>query len=106
LQDLSELRERDVSEEELVRAQRRHRMFLEFAHDSPGELAGWFGGTEIFRPPESFEERCLRVEAQTPARLREVADRYLRKENLLVVAVGQRKGIKALEKQVHSAVGL
>jgi predicted Zn-dependent peptidase len=103
---LGELCDTEVSEEELSRAKRRHRMLLEFAQDSPGELAGWFGGTELFRRPESFGFRADLVDATTAARVREVARRYFAKENLAVVAVGQRKGIKNLEKVVETAEGL
>jgi predicted Zn-dependent peptidase len=95
-----------VGEEELARAKRRHRMLLEFSQDSPGELAGWFGGTELFRQPESFSRRADLVDATSAARVREVARRYFARKNLTVVAVGQRKGIKALEKVVDSAEGL
>ncbi|MGZ3457341.1 MAG: M16 family metallopeptidase [Archangium sp.] len=103
---LGELCGTDVSEQELARAKRRHRMLLEFSQDSPGELAGWFGGTELFRRPESFSRRADLVDAATAAQVREVARRYFARENLSVVAVGQRKGIKALEKVVHDAEGL
>ncbi|HLL52133.1 MAG TPA: pitrilysin family protein [Myxococcaceae bacterium] len=100
---LAELCEHHVSADELRRAQRRHRMFLDFAQDSPGDLAGWFGGTELFRPPESFEERARIAEALTAERLREVARRYFTRQNLSVVAVGQKKGVKALERAVLGA---
>jgi predicted Zn-dependent peptidase len=95
-----------VGDEELARAKRRHRMLLEFAQDSPGELAGWFGGTELFRRPESFGRRADLVDEATPAHVREVARRYFARENLTLVAVGQRRGIKALEKVVDTAEGL
>jgi predicted Zn-dependent peptidase len=103
---LGELCTTEVGEEELSRAKRRHRMLLEFAQDSPGELAGWFGGTELFRQPESFGLRADLVDATSAARVREVARHYFTRKNLTVVAVGQRKGIKALEKVVESAEGL
>jgi len=100
---LGEVCEGGVSQEELTRAQRRHRMFLDFAQDSPAELAGWFGGTEIFHAPESFEERARRTEALTVQELREVARRYFTRDNLVAVAVGQKKGRKALERAVLEA---
>ncbi len=103
---LGELCTTEVSEEELARAKRRHRMLLEFAQDSPGELAGWFGGTELFRRPESFNRRADLVDATTAAQVREAARRYFARDNLTVVSVGQRKGIKALERVVASAEGL
>src|SRR5439155_4392361 len=94
LETLAELRDDLVPREELARAQRRHRMLLEFSQDSPGDLCGWFGGTELFRRPESFEERCAVVEAQTPARVQEVARRYFTRANLTAVAVGPRRGLR------------
>jgi predicted Zn-dependent peptidase len=103
---LAALCDTEVGEEELTRAKRRHRMLLEFSQDSTGELSGWFGGTELFRPPESFSHRADLVDAQSAARVREVARRYFNKRNLTVVAVGQKKGIKALERTVADAEGL
>jgi predicted Zn-dependent peptidase len=103
---LGELCDKDVGEEELARAKRRHRMLLEFSQDSPGELAGWFGGTELFRQPESFGRRADLVDAASAAHVRDVARRYFARENLTVVAVGQRKGLKALERVVEAAEGL
>jgi len=106
LRVLATLCAEEIPEEELKRTQRRHRMLLEFSEDSPGELAGWFGGTELFRKPESFNQRADLVDAETAAHVREVARRYFTRENLTVVAVGQRKGIKALERVVETAEGL
>ncbi|MFY2559378.1 M16 family metallopeptidase [Corallococcus terminator] len=103
---LGALCDEEIGEEELARAKRRHRMLLEFSQDSPGELAGWFGGTELFRVPETFEHRADLVDSQPAARVREVARRYFHRDNLTVVAVGQRKGIKALERVVTEAPGL
>jgi predicted Zn-dependent peptidase len=96
----------EVGDEEMARARRRHRMLLEFSQDAPGELAGWFGGTELFRRPESLSRRVELVEAITAARVREVARRYFTRDNLTVVAVGQRRGTKALERVVCAAEGL
>lgn len=96
----------EISAEELARAKRRHRMLLEFSQDSPGELAGWFGGTELFRVPESFNRRADMVDAQSAERVRAIARKYFARENLTVVAVGQRKGLKALERVVETAEAL
>lgn len=103
---LSELAEGKATREELLRAQRRHRMFLDFAQDSPGDLAGWFGGTELYRLPESFEERSRLLEAQTLADVQRVTRTYLRKSALGAVAVGQKKGMRAFERALHTAYGL
>jgi predicted Zn-dependent peptidase len=96
----------DLTEAEVQRAQRRHRMFLEFAHDAPGELVGWFGGTELYRRPESFEERCRLIESRSVAEVVRVARAYLHREALGVVAVGQKKGLRALQRAVDAAHGL
>jgi predicted Zn-dependent peptidase len=100
---LSEVASAGVTEEELTRAKRRYRMFLEFAQDAPGELAGWFGATELFRQPESFEERARLLDQQSPEALRAVARRYLTRDRMGLVAVGQRKGFRALERAVAEA---
>jgi predicted Zn-dependent peptidase len=106
LRVLATLCSEEISAEEIARAKRRHRMLLEFSEDSPGELSGWFGGTELFRQPESFSQRADLVDAETGAHVREVARHYFSRENLTVVAVGQRKGLKALERVVEAAEGL
>ncbi len=103
---LGQLCDRLVPSDELARAKRRHRMLLEFAQDSTGELAGWFGGTELFREPESFDERCRQCDQTTAQQLREVARRSFQKTNLGVTAVGQKRGIRTLEKAVRRAAGL
>ena len=46
------------------------------------------------------------MDAQSAATVREVARRYFHRENLTVVAVGQRKGLKALERVVAEVPGL
>jgi predicted Zn-dependent peptidase len=95
-----------ISDEELARAKRRHRMHLDFTRDAPGDLIGWFAGTAIFREPEAFAQRARRVDALTLAELKAVARRYFRRENLLCVAVGPRDGKARLERAVKRAKGL
>jgi len=98
---LAELREVEVTEEEVQRAKVRHRIGLEFALDSAGEMIGWFGGTELFRTPEGFEERVLRVEEVTAAEMRRVARQTFRSDALLACAVGPLTGV---EKRLRAAV--
>jgi len=105
-QTLAELKKEQIPEDELERAKQRHRIHLEFTRDSPGELAGWFGGTELFRPAESFEERTRKIEVQSADQLCRVAARYFRAENLNVVAVGQTRGSKGLRTAVAAAAPL
>ena len=85
---LGALAEREMPEEELERVQRRHRMTLAFSLDSAADLAGWYGAGEVLSAPESFEERCRRVEGVTPADIRRVAARTFRRRNLVAVVVG------------------
>lgn len=88
LRVLGGLAEKPVSEEELLRVQRRHRMTLAFSLDSAGELAGWYGSGEVLAAPEGFEERCRRVERVTPADIARVARETFRRRNAIAVVVG------------------
>jgi predicted Zn-dependent peptidase len=98
---LGELAERPVPEAELLRVQRRHRMMLAFSLDSPADLVGWYGAGETLSAPESFEARCRRVEAVTPASLQRVAAATFRRTRLAGVVVGragarERKAVERL----------
>jgi predicted Zn-dependent peptidase len=98
---LAELCDENVAEDELLRAKVRHGIGLEFALDSAGEMIGWFGGTELFRPAEGFAERAARIEAVTAADIRTVARKVLRRDGLVVCAVGP---LTAVEKRLQSGV--
>ena len=98
---LSELCDEDVPEDELRRAKVRHRIGLEFALDSAGEMIGWFGGTELFRTAEGFDERVAKLEAVTARDLRRVARTTFRRDGLVACAVGP---ISAIEKRLTAAV--
>lgn len=88
LRTLGEMASEPVADEELQRAKIRHRIGFDFSLDSPSDLAGWFGGTELFHPPESFEERIARFDEVTAADVQRVASQTLRRQNLLVASVG------------------
>jgi predicted Zn-dependent peptidase len=92
-----------VSEEELLRVQRRHRMTLAFSLDSVSDLAGWYGAGEVLSAPEGFEERCRRVEAVTPASLQRVARETFRRKHLVAVVVGPagKRARAAVDRVVH-----
>ena len=93
-----------MPEEELLRVQRRHRMTLAFSLDSAADLAGWYGAGEVLSAPESFEERCRRVERVTPADVQRVAAETFRRRNLVAVVVGPsgRRDRAALSRLVAS----
>jgi predicted Zn-dependent peptidase len=103
---LAGLCDRLVPDEELARVKRRHRMLLEFSQDSTGDLAAWYGGTELFRRPEDLEERIRQTEAQTARDLQRAARRVFKRSNLVGVAVGPRRGAKALERAITQARAL
>jgi len=102
LRILASLREQDVPEEELVRAKKKSRLWLEFSLDAPAEMIGWFGAGELLHPPaESFETWLSRIEAVTAADVRRVAGAIFRRENLVACAVGPLPGV---EKKLRAAV--
>jgi predicted Zn-dependent peptidase len=85
---LGELCERPPSEAEVQKARRRYRWDLEASFDDPDAMAGWWGGTELFFRPTSFEEKVARMDAVTPADVTKVARQIFRRERLTVAAVG------------------
>ena len=89
---LGGLADQGPTEQELERAKLRHRMGLEFSLDSVSELAGWFGGTELWRPSEAFADRAARVEAVTADDVRRVCSRVWSRQNLHLVLVGRGGG--------------
>jgi predicted Zn-dependent peptidase len=98
---LAELCDEEVPGDELRRAKVRHRIGLEFALDSAGEMIGWFGGTELFRTPEGFDERVAKLEAVTAQDLRRVACATFRRDGLVACAVGP---VAAVERRLAAAV--
>ncbi len=80
--------------------QRRHRTTLGFSLDSAAELAGWYGSGELLEAPETFEERCRRVEGVSAADVQRVARATFTRRNLVAVFVGPsgtraRRGLAA-----------
>jgi len=96
------LRDTDVPEEELERAKKKTRMWLEFSLGSPAEMIGWFGGGELLRPPaETFQEWMARIERVGPADIRRVSGRYFRADAVTAVAVGP---LAAVSRKLRDAV--
>ncbi len=89
LRILGELCEQPPSEAEVAKAKRRYRYDLEATFDDPDAMAGWWGGTELFFRPSTFEEKLARIEAVTPEDVARVAARIFRRERATVAAVGQ-----------------
>jgi predicted Zn-dependent peptidase len=103
LRTLATLKRGQITAEELGRAQRRHRMHLDFLLDSPGELCGWFGGTELYRRADTFAARARAVDALTLDDLRRVANLYLGPRALTVAAVGPARARRGLERLLARA---
>ncbi|HTO97377.1 MAG TPA: pitrilysin family protein [Myxococcales bacterium] len=102
LRILAALREEDLPGDELARAKKKSRIWLEFSLDSPAEMIGWFGAGELLHPPaEPFESWLSRVEGVTAADVRRVASAIFRRENLVACAVGPISGV---EKKLRAAV--
>lgn len=100
---LDKLREEPVSAEELAKAKRRYRFDLASAFDDSNAMAGWFGGTELFYPPPSFEAKVARMETVTAADILRAAREVFQPERLVVAASGglsekQKRGLEKLVK--------
>ncbi|MEO6951986.1 MAG: pitrilysin family protein [Polyangia bacterium] len=88
LRVLWRLRTEVPSLEELDKAKRRYRWDLESTFDDPDAMASWWGGTELFGGPVSYEAKLARIAAVTPDDVRRTAARIFRKERITVAAVG------------------
>jgi predicted Zn-dependent peptidase len=83
-----ELKQSGISEAELAKVKRRFRYDLLASIDDANAMAGWFGGTALYYPPTSLEERAARMDAVTVEDVRRAAGRVLAADNLAVVVVG------------------
>jgi predicted Zn-dependent peptidase len=90
------------SQEELDKAKRRYRWDLESSFDDPDAMAGWWGGTELFGGPVSYEDKLARVEAVTPEDVRRTAARIFRRERMTVACVGVLP--RTLHRQVETII--
>ena len=103
LRTLATLRAGKVSREELRRVKTRFAMHLDFLQDSPGDLCGWFGGTELYRSAETFTQKKEEMERVTLAELQRLAKKWLAPERLVTVAVGPRSAKKKSERVILKA---
>jgi predicted Zn-dependent peptidase len=85
---LDRFRQELVSAAELEKARRRYRADLMAMFDEPDSMAGWFGGTELFYPPQTFAQRAARMDAVTADDVQRVAQTVLSKDRLVVGAAG------------------
>jgi predicted Zn-dependent peptidase len=89
LELLGRFRHEPVTAAELTKAKRRHRFDLAAAFDDTDAMAGWYGASELFFPPPSFEHKVARMEAVTPEAIMRVAQRVFVPERLVVGASGK-----------------
>jgi predicted Zn-dependent peptidase len=85
---LSRLCDEPPSEAELEKARQRYRWDLQSTFDDPDAMAGWWGGTELFFAPATYEEKLARVDHVTAADVTAMARRVFRRDRMTVAAVG------------------
>jgi predicted Zn-dependent peptidase len=103
LRTVGTLRAGKITAEELSRAKTRFALHLDFLQDSPGELCGWFGGMELYRPADSFAAKKLEIKDITVRDLKALAQRWLGPERLVAVAVGPKAAKKKAEAVIKRA---
>src|SRR5262249_25562817 len=94
---LDKLRREPVTATGLTQAKRRCRFCRAQEFDDANARAGWFGGTELFYPPPSYESKVARMEAVTAADIQRAAAAVFQPERLVVAASG---GLSEKQKRV------
>jgi predicted Zn-dependent peptidase len=99
---MAELAREGPTEEEMVKAKKRHAWDMRSLFDSPEELATLYGLGELWNHPESAEERLTALARVTRDEVREVARLVSSPSRLNVVAVGMldREELKRLSEAV------
>jgi predicted Zn-dependent peptidase len=85
---MAELAADGPTREELVKAKKRHAWDMRSLFDSPEELASLYGLGELWKHPESADERLAALERVTRDEVRDVARMLTAPSRLNVVAVG------------------
>lgn len=88
LETLRAIAEDGVTQEELNRAQIRHKAELEFGLDDPSELCGWYGATELIGCRSSYEDRLTEVLATTKEDIQALARELFQPDRALLTLVG------------------
>jgi predicted Zn-dependent peptidase len=84
-----ELREQGPTEAELEKARTRLAFQLEAMHDSPAELAAFYGFGELSGLDRTPEQRLRRMQALRTEDLKSAARRLFRPDMLGLVTVGE-----------------
>lgn len=99
---LDGLRRGEVTEDELAKARVRYRYETLASIDDAAAMAGWFGGTALYYPPQALTQRLGSMSAVKLDDIVDVARRILSPEHLVVAAVGTLS--KARLGELRSAV--
>ncbi len=85
---LGSLREAPITADELAKIRTRYRYEMRASLDDASAMAAWFGGTALYYPPSTLEERLAQMTAVEADDVVRVAREVIRPENLVVAAVG------------------
>jgi predicted Zn-dependent peptidase len=77
------------SSEELERTRRRYRYGMEFIHDSPSDLASWYGRATLFGVEQQMVSLGSRIGRMAESEIRQAARRVFQRRGLVVTAVGE-----------------
>ena len=86
---LKDLKENGPEPGELARVKERYACDLEFAQDAVGEMAGWHGGAELYREPETFADALAKVRRVEASDVKRVARRLFDPSAAHFVVVGE-----------------
>ncbi|HEY6179185.1 MAG TPA: insulinase family protein, partial [Kofleriaceae bacterium] len=85
---LDGLRRGNVSDDELAKARVRYRYETLASIDDASAMAGWFGGTALYYPPNSLSERLAAMDKVAIDDVVRIADSVLTPDHLVIAAVG------------------
>ena len=85
---LDSLRNGEITDDELAKARVRYRYETLASIDDASAMAGWFGGTSLYYPPQELSVRLAAMSKVTRDDLVEVARDVLTPGHLAVAAVG------------------
>lgn len=85
---LDGLRKGEVTEDELAKARVRYRYETLASIDDAAAMAGWFGGTALYYPPQSLSQRLATMTKVGRDEVVAVAERVLSPDHLVLAAVG------------------
>ena len=85
---LDGLRRGNVSDDELAKARVRYRYETLASIDDASAMAGWFGGTALYYPPNSLSERLAAMDRIGIDDVVRIADTVLTPDHLVIAAVG------------------